>query len=70
MFAFADVAFQCLRLLERKPKWRVVVTRPKQKDVDSPVGLAGIEIAREWPAREARSLPALFPRNPYSCLEV
>ena len=28
VFAFADVAFQCLRLLEREPKRRAVLTRP------------------------------------------
>ena len=46
VFAFADVAFQCLRLLERKPKWRAVLTRPKQKDVDSPAGRQGLPVLR------------------------
>jgi len=63
VLAFADTAFQCLRLLEGKPERRAVFARPKQKDVDAPVGLAGIEVARERAASIARRLPWLFPRN-------
>jgi hypothetical protein len=59
VLAFADTAFQCLGLLEGKPEWRTVLTRPKQKDINATVGLAGIEVAREWAASIVRRLPRL-----------
>ena len=62
-FAFADIAFQRLRLLEGKPERGAVFARPKQKDIDAAIGLAGVEIARERAAKVARCLPRLFPRN-------
>jgi hypothetical protein len=63
VLAFADAAFQCLCLFERKPEWRAVFARPKQKDIDAAVGFAGIEVAREWAVSVARRLPRLLPRN-------
>ena len=69
VLAFADAAFQCLRLLERKPKWGVVFARPKQKNIDATVGFAGVEVAREWAACVVRRLPRLLPRN-HTCLEA
>ena len=63
VFAFADVAFQLLRLLESKPERGAVVARPKQQNIDATIGLAGVEVAREWAACETRRLPRLLPRN-------
>ena len=69
MLAFADAAFQCLGLFEGKPKRGVVFARPKQKDIDATVGLASVEVAREWAACIVRRLPRLFPRN-HACFEA
>jgi len=69
MLAFADAAFQCLRLLEGKPEQGAIFTRPKQQNIDAMVGFAGVEVAREWPACEAWRLPRLLPRN-HACLEA
>jgi hypothetical protein len=63
VFTFTDGAFQLLRLFERKPEWGVVLARPKQQNIDAPVGFAGVEVARERPAFEPWNLPRLFPRN-------
>src|SRR5258708_25946718 len=69
VLAFADAAFQCLRLFEGEPERGAIFTRPKQQNIDATVGLAGVEVAREWPACEAWRLPRLLPRN-HACLEA
>ena len=63
VFVFADVAFQCLRLLERKPNGERYALDQSKRTFSSAVGIVTIEIARKWPGCEARSLPQLFPRN-------
>ena len=69
VLAFADTAFQCLRLLEGKPERGAVIVRPKQKDINATVGFASIEVAWKRAASIARRLPRLFPRN-HACFEA
>src|SRR5258708_32414549 len=62
--AFADAAFQCLRLFEGEPERGAIFTRPKQQNIDATVGLAGAKVARAWPACAAGRSPRRPPRNP------
>jgi len=41
VLAFADVPAQQLGLIEREPELRTIASKPKQEDVDAPVGLLG-----------------------------
>src|SRR5579875_1450273 len=57
------MALQLVCLFEGQPKRAAVVARPKQHDIDAPVGLARKEIARVRTTGEARRLPRFLPRN-------